>query len=75
LDAANLIMFRPNTAMFRCPTCNKEFSSDDSSNMPFCSERCRLVDLGRWLDERFAVPAEPDEDRIEEMMAENNGSE
>ena len=75
MNAANLIMFRSNTAMFRCPTCNKEFSSDDGPNMPFCSERCRLVDLGRWLDERFAVPAEPDEDRIEEMTAENNGSE
>ena len=30
--------------------------------MPFCSERCRLIDLGRWLDERNAMPLEPDED-------------
>jgi len=29
--------------------------------MPFCSQRCRLVDLGRWLDERYGVPVEPEE--------------
>ena len=27
--------------------------------MPFCSERCRLIDLGRWLDEEIGVPVEP----------------
>jgi endogenous inhibitor of DNA gyrase (YacG/DUF329 family) len=26
---------------------------------PFCSERCRLVDLGRWLGEDYRIPAEP----------------
>lgn len=64
-----------NNAMPRCPTCKKEFQPDDGANMPFCSERCRLIDLGRWLDERHAVPVEPDEERIEEMLAEENGSE
>lgn len=24
--------------------------------MPFCSDRCRLIDLGRWLDEGYALP-------------------
>jgi endogenous inhibitor of DNA gyrase (YacG/DUF329 family) len=33
--------------------------------MPFCSERCRLIDLGRWLDEEQGLPIEP-EDREEE---------
>jgi endogenous inhibitor of DNA gyrase (YacG/DUF329 family) len=33
--------------------------------MPFCSHRCRLVDLGRWLDERCGLPGEPDEGRQE----------
>ncbi len=26
---------------------------------PFCSERCRLIDLGAWLEERHAIPGEP----------------
>ncbi len=29
--------------------------------MPFCSERCRQIDLGRWLDERYTIPL-PDMD-------------
>jgi endogenous inhibitor of DNA gyrase (YacG/DUF329 family) len=29
---------------------------------PFCSPRCRTIDLGRWLGERYRVPAEEDED-------------
>jgi endogenous inhibitor of DNA gyrase (YacG/DUF329 family) len=33
--------------------------------MPFCSHRCRLVDLGRWLDERCILPGEPEEGREE----------
>lgn len=34
--------------------------------MPFCSERCRAIDLGRWLDERYAIPVERDPDELEE---------
>jgi hypothetical protein len=30
--------------------------------MPFCCERCRLIDLGRWLDEKQRLPAEPEEE-------------
>jgi uncharacterized protein len=43
----------------RCPTCSKKIevkTLDDLPTFPFCSERCRLVDLGRWIDERYAVP-------------------
>jgi hypothetical protein len=43
----------------RCPTCQQPFDPNQTPAMPFCSERCRLIDLGRWLDERFAVPVRP----------------
>jgi uncharacterized protein len=46
----------------RCPTCDKEFSPEKSTAMPFCCDRCRLIDLGRWLDEKQRVPFEPDEE-------------
>jgi endogenous inhibitor of DNA gyrase (YacG/DUF329 family) len=49
----------------RCPTCEREFSPEKSPALPFCSERCRLIDLGRWLDEGFALPAVPDPDADE----------
>ncbi len=40
----------------RCPTCHNDFEEADTSAMPFCSDRCRLVDLGRWLDEVQVLP-------------------
>lgn len=43
----------------RCPICQQPFDPDQSRSMPFCSERCRLIDLGRWLDERYGLTREP----------------
>ena len=54
--------FLKNAIPMRCPLCDKEFSPESSSAMPFCSERCRLIDLGRWLDEKQRVPFEPEEE-------------
>ena len=35
--------------------------------MPFCSERCRQIDLGRWLDEGYGLPWErPDDDELDD---------
>jgi hypothetical protein len=42
--------------MPRCPVCDAPVVLDALPTAPFCSERCRLVDLGRWLDEAYAVP-------------------
>ena len=43
----------------RCPTCHKKFVWDEKSPWrPFCSERCRLIDLGEWLDEGYRIPDE-----------------
>ena len=39
-----------------CPTCNKPFDSQASSAMPFCSDRCRRIDLNRWLKEDISLP-------------------
>ena len=38
-----------------CPTCKKPVESE-SAWFPFCSERCRLIDLGRWADEDYKIP-------------------
>ena len=45
-------------AKLRCPTCDKLFESDKSAAMPFCSARCRQIDLCRWLKEEHSVPNE-----------------
>jgi endogenous inhibitor of DNA gyrase (YacG/DUF329 family) len=41
----------------RCPTCKREIAwSDEFPHRPFCSDRCRLIDLGAWLSEQHAIP-------------------
>jgi endogenous inhibitor of DNA gyrase (YacG/DUF329 family) len=44
--------------------------------MPFCSERCRTIDLGRWLGENYGLPAMPDPeaDEVPEPDATTNGN-
>lgn len=41
-----------------CPNCKKKFSYYTSEYRPFCSERCKLIDLGQWLSESYTVPVE-----------------
>jgi uncharacterized protein len=42
-----------------CPHCGKPVAwAPDSRWRPFCSERCRLIDLGDWLEERHRLPAD-----------------
>lgn len=43
----------------RCPTCRKAYeiaAVTDLPTFPFCSDRCRLIDLGRWIDGAYAIP-------------------
>ena len=48
----------------RCPGCRRAVAAAPANpHFPFCSDRCRTLDLGRWLDGSYAVPvARPDED-------------
>jgi uncharacterized protein len=43
----------------KCPTCNKRVEWDDNPFRPFCSERCKLIDLGRWVSDEYRVPGKP----------------
>lgn len=45
------------TACPRCPTCKTPIPTRHERAAPFCSERCKMVDLGRWLKGEYAVPA------------------
>ncbi|HSS18520.1 MAG TPA: DNA gyrase inhibitor YacG [Pyrinomonadaceae bacterium] len=45
--------------MSQCPTCNKEIQWQENPYRPFCSERCKLVDLGKWVSEEYRVPGKP----------------
>ncbi len=43
----------------KCPTCGKTIEWKDNQFRPFCSERCQLVDLGRWVEGEYRVPGDP----------------
>ena len=49
-------------SLIRCPICEKQFDPATGPAMPFCSERCRQIDLGRWLREVYSVPVERNPD-------------
>lgn len=56
LDAANVTPLRPKRA---CPECGRQ---SQRASFPFCSERCKNVDLNRWLTGSYVIPATEDED-------------
>jgi endogenous inhibitor of DNA gyrase (YacG/DUF329 family) len=52
-------------SLLKCPVCGAAVDPSKTRSMPFCSERCRLIDLKRWLGEEYSVPdraSDPDED-------------
>lgn len=53
-----------------CPTCKKPVAippvDQPMGTFPFCSDRCRLIDLGRWQDGTYQIPAEPSDDDADE---------
>ena len=53
-----------------CPTCGKLVSwTPENIWRPFCSERCKLVDLGAWATEQYRVPVVEDKDRPEDAAS------
>ena len=55
-DAANVTPLRPRRA---CPECGKP---SQRASFPFCSDRCKDVDLNRWLTGSYVIPATEDEE-------------
>jgi endogenous inhibitor of DNA gyrase (YacG/DUF329 family) len=53
-----------------CPTCGKAVAwRPDNVWRPFCSERCKLIDLGQWADEKFKIPV-AEVDGLDETLGE-----
>ena len=48
----------------RCPTCRQGVSWEGNPSRPFCSERCRLLDLGNWASGRYRIPGEATPDSV-----------
>lgn len=55
----------------RCPQCGHPAGAGPGHPFrPFCSERCKLADLGQWFAGRYAIPAEDDGERPEDTAPE-----
>ena len=51
----------------RCPICKKPTESETGADFPFCSERCKLLDLGNWASEKYVISSPA----FDESMFEN----
>ena len=58
-------MPRKRTLKLRCPICKKTVKSRDAE-FPFCSDRCRTIDLGKWASGAYVIPS-PVEDGEEQI--------
>ena len=62
----------------KCPHCKIEFNYHESADRPFCSERCKLIDLGQWLSEEHAIPGADnsvyieDGDQLQKLLDESD---
>lgn len=57
----------------KCPTCSKpaEYAPENAFR-PFCSERCKLIDLGEWASGNYAIPSQtpPEPEELEAALEE-----
>ena len=55
-----------NGRLVTCPQCGRNVVWDAANrNRPFCSERCRLIDLGGWASENYRIPVQGSKDDFE----------
>lgn len=56
----------------KCPICKKPVEMGDPY-MPFCSERCRIVDLGNWASDKYVISSDIDPESEEEQEPASRG--
>ena len=53
----------PSTRIVRCPSCGKSTRYDQTNvARPFCSSRCKTMDIAQWADEGYRIPTRPEHD-------------
>ncbi len=55
-------LFKKRVIRVYCPVCKKSVKWEDNPFRPFCSERCKMVDLGTWAAEGYRISGENDND-------------
>jgi uncharacterized protein len=54
-----------------CPICKNKTTWEENSWKPFCSERCKLIDLGKWVSEEYRIEDKKENTENEEHPAES----
>lgn len=71
----------PTMTLVKCPNCGRETEYQSNDFRPFCSERCKMLDLGAWIDGEYTLPVEGTEmteediEQIETALNERDGAE
>jgi hypothetical protein len=52
-----------------CPTCGQAVEPEGNRSFPFCSPRCRMADLGKWMNEDYRISREMKETDLDELDA------
>jgi len=65
-------MARKRNLNLKCPICKKPVASKEAE-FPFCSDRCRLIDLGKWASGAYVISSPvQDGDRVEDFSRESD---
>jgi hypothetical protein len=64
MSAAEDVGPAPRKQEVTCPTCRERAAWHGNPHRPFCSLKCRLIDLGVWLDEGYRIPETKDDDNV-----------
>ncbi|MBF0537212.1 MAG: DNA gyrase inhibitor YacG [Nitrospirae bacterium] len=56
----------------KCPICGKHEKWEDNPYRPFCSKRCKLLDLASWADGTYRIPGKPVTNEDDDKEPEDN---
>jgi len=68
-------MPRKRAVKLRCPICQKPVRNTSGADFPFCGERCRTIDLGKWASGAYVLssPLKDSEEAIPDKHGDNTG--
>ena len=58
----------------KCPRCGKEAEFQNNPFRPFCSERCKLIDLGKWISGEYRIPVRSQDEQEDEPTEKKDDS-
>lgn len=71
-----LLPYPPETILLfmkvKCPICKKKVEWEGNPFRPFCSERCKMIDLGKWVSEEYRIEGRLDDESPQTPIEKEN---